>query len=562
MPRQARFFPELIHEELRSNPSFRAEVRFYDLLDQQMPSGWTVFYDVGWLSRRFDDLSVRDGQTDFVLAHPVHGVLVIELKGGLIGFDGVRQQWLSTDSGRVTHDITNPFYQAKKGKYDLRDRLQELLGRAPSDIRLYHAVAFPDSDGPTEWITPEADPGIIIGRQDLTHLLDRINYILAHSQGSAAFSHGPEIVNGLVRLLARTTTLPNPLRSQIETEHVEIQTLTNSQIDLFRRLQGTRRLAIGGGAGSGKTYVAIQRARDLARQGLPTLLVCYGEHLACFLKSLIGTEPNLEAMSARELTCRYVPGLNPKDPEADDLFPGKLLDAMAAMSRRPYEAVLVDEGQDFTADWFVALESCLLGGKRSIFYVFHDTNNQVIRPNRGQIPQDLLTFNLEENVRNTQCICRTMQRYYLSDVPMEPRGPEGRAVEFHACPDATELKQRLSEVLTRLLLVENLLAKEIVVLTSRDPVDGSALAGLGWPHGIRLVTDSHEVRARNVLLSSIADFKGLERPVVLVAELDEHLPSEPRQRASLFYVAFSRPRNFLSVFATPSILEEVKPSLR
>ena len=223
---------------------------------------------------------------------------------------------------------------------------------------------------------------------------------------------------------------------------------------------------------------------------------------------------------------------------------------------------MVDEGQDFTADWFVALESCLRGGKRSIFYVFHDTNNQVIRPNRGQIPQDLLTFNLEENVRNTQCICRTMQRYYVSDVSIGPRGPEGRAVEFHSCSDANELKQRLSQVLTRLLLVENLLAKEIVVLTPRDPVEGSALAGMGWPHGIRLVTDSGEVRARNVLLSSIADFKGLERPVVLIAELDEHLPSEPRQRAALFYVAFSRPRNFLSVFATPSILEEVKRSLR
>jgi hypothetical protein len=80
------------------------------------------------------------------------------------------------------------------------------------------------------------------------------------------------------------------------------------------------------------------------------------------------------------------------------------------------------------------------------------------------------------------------------------------------------------------LLGENLLAKEIVVLTPRDPVERSALTGMDWPHGIRLVTDSGEVRARSVLLSTLAGFKGLERPVVLIAELDEHLPSEPRQR--------------------------------
>ena len=150
---------------------------------------------------------------------------------------------------------------------------------------------------------------------------------------------------------------------------------------------------------------------------------------------------------------------------------------MAAMPRRPYEAVLVDEGQDFTADWFVALESCLGGGKRSIFYVFHDTNNQVVRPNRGHIPEDLLTFDLEENVRNTQSICRTMQRHYVSDVPIAARGPEGRTVELHSCANESEMKQRLSQVLIRLLLVENLLAKEIVVLTPRDPIQSSALVG-------------------------------------------------------------------------------------
>ncbi|MBV8129852.1 MAG: hypothetical protein JO114_19555 [Planctomycetaceae bacterium] len=226
-------------------------------------------------------------------------------------------------------------------------------------------------------------------------------------------------------------------------------------------------MAIRGAAGSGKTYVAVQRARDLARQGFSTLLVCYAEPLARFLKSLVAKEPNMEAMSVRELASRFVPGLDPNDSQADDIFPCKLLDAMAVRPQRPYEAILVDEGQDFIADWFVALESCLAGGRRSILYVFHDTNNQVIRPDRGRIPEDLMTFDLEENVRNTQCICRTMQHYYLGEVPIGPRGPEGRAVEFHPCTNETELKQRLSQALTRLLLVENLLAKEIVVLTPK-----------------------------------------------------------------------------------------------
>src|SRR5262249_20671065 len=157
-----------------------------------------------------------------------------------------------------------------------------------------------------------------------------------------------EIVEGMVRLLARTTTLPNPLRSQIEDEHVEIQTLTNSQIDLFRRLQGTRRLAVGGGAGSGKTYVAVQRARDLAKQGFRTLLVCHAAPLARYLRDLTSSQQSLEVLTARELACRFVPELDENAVDADEAFPAQLFTAMAALPERPYRAVLVDEGQDFT----------------------------------------------------------------------------------------------------------------------------------------------------------------------------------------------------------------------
>ena len=554
MTRHARFFPDLVHEERRADPRFRAEVRFYDLLGQQLPAGWTVFYNVAWLGRRWEVDRLRDGETDFILAHPDRGVLVLELKGGLITFDGSRQQWLSTDAQGVQHEITNPFYQARSGKYNLRDRLEDFLGYPRADIRLCHAVVFTGVDRPADPITEEARPEIVIGRQDLGRLRDRVCEVLAHSLGRESFLHGREIVDGLVRLLGRTVTLPNPLRSQIEDEHVEIQTLTNSQIDLFRRLQGTRRLAIGGGAGSGKTYVAVRRARDLARQGFRTLLVCHAAPLARYLRELTAGQEGLDVLTAAELTCRFVPGLDPRAADADETFPGHLLDALAALPAPPYQSVLVDEGQDFSADWFVALQACVDGGPRGVFYVFHDTNNQTVRPGRGKLPDDLLAFDLSENVRNTQRICRAMQPYYRGDVAIAPRGPDGRAVAKYPYAAAGELGQRLGGVLSQLLLVENLLARDIVVLTPRDPLATSGLPDARLPNGMRLVTDPAQVRARNVLLSSITDFKGLERPVVVVAELDDQLPADPGQRAALLYVAFSRPRNLLCLLGTPAVL--------
>ncbi len=47
--------------------------------------------------------------------------------------------------------------------------------------------------------------------------------------------------------------LANPLRTQIDAETREIQSLTDSQIDVFAKFQRIRRVAVGGGAGSGKT---------------------------------------------------------------------------------------------------------------------------------------------------------------------------------------------------------------------------------------------------------------------------------------------------------------------
>src|SRR5260221_3572596 len=92
----ASFCPEAIHLSRRQDPKYRAEVEFFDALVLQMPEGWQVFYNVGWLNRDSYG-ALRDGESDFILAHAVHGVLVVELKGGFITFHGQRQQWISTN---------------------------------------------------------------------------------------------------------------------------------------------------------------------------------------------------------------------------------------------------------------------------------------------------------------------------------------------------------------------------------------------------------------------------------------------------------------------------------
>jgi hypothetical protein len=69
-----KIYPERLPERVRREPKLSAEVDFYDALARSMGPGWVVFYDVAWLGkvREFD--SPRDGQTDFIVAHPAKGI--------------------------------------------------------------------------------------------------------------------------------------------------------------------------------------------------------------------------------------------------------------------------------------------------------------------------------------------------------------------------------------------------------------------------------------------------------------------------------------------------------
>ena len=76
----------------------------FKTLDDQ----WAVFYSVAWQSERFG--KEGDGEADFVLVHPSHGIFTVEVKGGsLIEIvDGV---WY-TNSRNGRKQIKNPFAQA------------------------------------------------------------------------------------------------------------------------------------------------------------------------------------------------------------------------------------------------------------------------------------------------------------------------------------------------------------------------------------------------------------------------------------------------------------------
>ncbi|HQU45317.1 MAG TPA: NERD domain-containing protein, partial [Pirellulales bacterium] len=535
-------------------PKLAAEVRIYDLLASKLSFGWTVFYDVAWLALTTPGDAPRDGQVDFIAAHPRRGVLLIEVKGGRIHFDAPRRQWISTDRTGQEHDI-DPFGQVRTSKYALLNKLKSLPALRNRWIELAHAVCFPASQRPRTAVTPDALPEIIIGSDDLDRVEQRIDQILAFSRGGRAFEGGDSLVHQLTDLLGRSVTLPNPLATQVREDEQEIVRLTESQLRVLTLLSQVRRAAVGGAAGSGKTFLAVEKAKRLAAEGFRTLLACSSIRLANHLSELTAGVADLDVLSVSELARRWSTASagsaapSPCDPAI------ALFDAMGARSERPYDAIVVDEGQDMTSEWWLALESCLRDGRGSVFYVFHDTH-QSLNSAGGILPDGMAEISLEDNVRNTQSICTAVNRHYEGSVAIISRGPAGRSVEVIPYDNAEQLAKMLARVLQRLLVTERLSASDLVVLTPR-PVDSSSIAGLRLASGFT-VSSGFAIRdSKQIELASIEQFKGLERKIAILVELDDRLPDSTALRGVLCYVACSRPRTHLIVLGLRDVLKSL-----
>ena len=95
-------WPRTIPRSILEDSRRSAEVRVYSQLAKALDDSFSVFYTRPWvgLDRLGNEI---DGECDFLIANPTHGILAIEVKGGGIEFDPERDQWISVDRGNFPH---------------------------------------------------------------------------------------------------------------------------------------------------------------------------------------------------------------------------------------------------------------------------------------------------------------------------------------------------------------------------------------------------------------------------------------------------------------------------
>jgi hypothetical protein len=389
--------------------------------------------------------------------------------------------------------------------------------------------------------------------------------------GSRGAPLGALGVRLLDELLAPTWTLHRLVRGHIEDDRADLLAASREQALIVSRTKTLRRLEVVGPAGSGKSMLATEKARRLAREGYRTLLVCFNQRLAT---SLIRELEKAPAPAALDVTTFHrlgerlgtEAGVLPARPDPiprgwwDETLPGALGAAIDALPDRRYHAVVVDEGQDFEARWFELLQR-LLVDPGDVFWVFHDPGQALIRA-------DVVTglglerHELFENRRNPESIAALAGRFYRGGEEVFALRETGRRHTVISAEPGDETLEALRKTLHRLVEDERVPPWRIAVLSGVTPTASgvwrhrrfgnavlcnSALQDDGRSKG--LPPEDVPDEPDEVLFETIRRFKGMEREVVILVEL----PTEGDRLDELLYVGLTRATTELVVIAPPEL---------
>lgn len=532
----ARMIPSAVPPGARSN----AEKRAFDALQRGLDDSYVVLFDVEWLGR--GEYAGSQGQCDFLVLHPSHGALTIEVKGGVLrrGDDGT---WTS-DGADATHIINDPFSQSNRSKHALQDYIRATGNIAAANAAWGHAVWFTDARAPAD-CGPSAHPSIVLDFDAAADPRAAIERAFAYWNSRTQPRMGPEGVERIVNAIGKPLQLHVPLAVTIQQEAEVARALTAQQYNVLGMISRMPRAVISGPAGSGKTMLAIEQCRRFSESGFATLYVCFNRRLADWAQRTMRGWPNARADTFHGLVDALaaedgiaLPSRGDRTNEFfDDVAPDVLM-SIADCARR-FDAIVIDEAQDFHELWLMSLTALLREHGREVIFL---DGNQEIFPRTALASLMKEAMPLTVNCRTTKAIHRTLLPYHTGDAA-DCDGPEGRAPERIAVRSDINEAREVQRVLHRLTHDEGIAPRSIVILTPRH-------ATSHWVEGLKLGNFSltwNDARdeSKQVLCATIQAYKGMESDIVLVTEMSK---VQPEQEKQMWYTACSRARHHLVIF--------------
>ncbi len=515
---------------------------------EKLPQEFCVFHSFSIVCVTDDTL--YESETDFVIFHPKKGLLCIEAKAGRVDYrDG---EWKYGSGIPMNHD--GPFNQAAQNKWKLKKYIEDQkMGYMLQRCKLLHAVWFPSV--PIEYIKQislpsEADINIILTNDSLNNIEEDINRIF-----NIEVSRGVQTQLGVKdsELLMRKVLAPSfklIALSEIRAMHRKnvFKSMLKEQVALLNYLQEQNCAVINGMAGTGKTIMAVEKARIHSDSGEHVLFLCYNVKLKEHLKN---------AYNYEYVDYYTIDGLAVKlcdTAEADyALFKEKLLEYYV-YGGFPWQHIIIDEGQDFGQErideinLIDLLKDIVVSDVDSTgsFYVFYD-KNQLVQSRKvpDYIRESDCKLTLYRNSRNTENIAITSNRLLGNQKKPKVSGNPlpGNSPEFYISSKSEDYIDTINRAIDS--IIEKNVAESIVIITSKT--EKLSKMSEYCKEGFYLY------RGNLIMFTTYRKFKGLEADAVVVIDIDAiMLNPENIHKDKTLYVGSSRARYELSLVANIS----------
>jgi hypothetical protein len=559
--------PELTDGELKLLQS-SAEAKVYTAIRDSCPKTYLVLFQIGWIAPK-ENSGYSDGEIDFVICDPKRGFLVIEVKGGGISSNPETGKWFSTDRNGHENPIKDPIKQALNAKHAIYRKLKKFnkFSEFPfASSSSGHSVFFPDIKFNNSLVKPDCEREMIGTAENLKNIGEWIERAFEFCSADSSKGPGPAGIELMKQTFGRPVSATVLTSSNMELAEKRVLELTSTQSSLLSFIKSRRRAIISGGAGTGKTVLAVEKAKELATDGYKTLVTCYNRPLADFLRLNLESEVNISVLDVHQVAKRYIDAANTatkrdlieetrevhRDADLwDVIMPIALWDSVEFVETR-FDAIVCDEGQDVPEDFWMPLQRILSDFDNSPFFIFRDENQDIYKRTTSSVFEEI-PFNLGINCRNTSEIHAYAYKNY--------RGPDVIAPNFSNIP-VTNLTTRglveqsdlITSQIRHMLTDPGISPNDIVVLVSSAENSTRMKEELAQKKISNSVnwTANHRQSRNEVLIETVKRFKGLEARIVILWLDDRGL--SPIKGEEL-YVGSSRARSQLVIVSTSSVLD-------
>ena len=530
-------------QSLNNYDPTESEKVFFTELEKQLDNSYHVFYSVKWYGTDSHGRRVNS-ECDFLVFNSNFGFLTIEVKGGK-KIEVEDRRWTlyyNDENGELTtRDLgKGPYYQADRSMYYFFDYYKkETFSKFQGSYGM--AVAFPffnvdvalENDAPKE---------LTIQLSDMDHLKKRINNLFHYWNKR---NHGTFLSNSqatkFIGLVNKRIALSVAAGALIPITERKLETINIVQDAVISLLTNYNRIRVVGGAGTGKTWIAIKKILQQAVIGKKCLYICYSESLCQYVSQLIGNEEvdclPVEKLFEKSLGFDDINDL-PKD-ESGDI---KYYDALCGKEIAKYDCIMVDEAQDLTEDWAMTIN--LYSKPNGIIWVLYDENQNIYNRDFGSgFSIDSAPYVLLNNIRNTRNIHTWIkEKTHIGDqiISNDVCGCDPEIYDYH---NTKQVDVFLNNVLNQLIAEESVPSSSIVILVNDNMVEK-------WNNrqfGKYKLSKNDSFEKDEVKLSSVSDYKGLESSIVIYVNDWPKGLAKTQEYYYRLYVAGTRAKYYLYV---------------